>query len=361
MKIFDAGLANNDVMSSFEPLAPDGSLEVGLVGFGAVCENAYLPWLEGNSDVKLKAIVEISPLVRDEIREKYPWLEVMASIDDLPNSVQLLIITTPPASHAELICQGLSNGMNVFCEKPFVLSLDELEQVWRAKARFGGVVGCCHNWYYSPPIARGLELVRSGALGTPELAVLDFLRPQPARGTKLGSPNWRQIRSSGGGIIRDLGYHGFYLLSSLFSRPPSSVSSSGVRFGPDADGADTETHLRLDFGHRCFGDIHLSWNHSERRTIFDVKCTDGRIICAPNSLIVHDSTGITQQSFDVFEDDSWHANWTAYCLDEFIHRTRTQDDTKICTEIMSTIATLEAACVSSMSSSEELIPTKVNM
>lgn len=62
----------------------------------------------------------------------------------------LVVVATPPSSHAEVCVQVLEHGAHVMCEKPFVETLDQADQVLAAAARTGAGVAVNHEFRYMP-------------------------------------------------------------------------------------------------------------------------------------------------------------------------------------------------------------------
>ena len=47
----------------------------------------------------------------------------------LRHNVELLVVATPPYTHAELCTTALANGVHVLCEKPLARDVDEAERM----------------------------------------------------------------------------------------------------------------------------------------------------------------------------------------------------------------------------------------
>jgi len=82
---------------------------------------------------------------------------------------ELLILATPPQSHADLCVQALELGMHVFCEKPFVMNLAEADRVIAAAEAAGRHVTVNHE-FREKPIFRALH----EQIGSAEAGALVF-------------------------------------------------------------------------------------------------------------------------------------------------------------------------------------------
>lgn len=79
--------------------------------------------------------------------------------------VQAVLISTPPAAHAELAVQALEAGKYVLLEKPMALTVPEAERIVEAEARSAARVTMLHVQRYYAPHARAKELLDRGEIG----------------------------------------------------------------------------------------------------------------------------------------------------------------------------------------------------
>src|SRR5206468_52719 len=103
-------------------------------------------------------------------------------------SVDFVDIAAPPALHASLIVAAAATGAHVLCEKPLVVSLEELARVRDAVARPGVALFTVHNWTYSEPFRRVRALLDDGAVGTLTSVAIEVTRDGCAAAAGAG---WR--------------------------------------------------------------------------------------------------------------------------------------------------------------------------
>ena len=127
--------------------------------------------------------------------------------------IQVVHICSPNSLHAAQLAAAMAAGKHIYCEKPLVSTWPEVEIVRRAMKGWKGIGQVTfHNRFYSA-MQRAKQMVDDGFLGTP----LGF------RGVYLHSGSvdpavpmkWRNRRSEGGGVLRDLGSHLMDLLDWL--------------------------------------------------------------------------------------------------------------------------------------------------
>lgn len=183
----------------------------------------------------------------------------------------LVVIATPPATHADLIIAGLEAGAWVFCEKPLCASLAEFDRIDEAERRTGRYASTVFQWRFGSAAQHLKRQIESGELGRPLVVTCLTLWYRTLayyqvawRGkwsTEFGGP------TMGHGIhLTDLllwlmgGWAEVRAMMGTLDRPIEleDVAMALVRFENGAMGSITnsvlsprqETYLRLDF-QRC--------------------------------------------------------------------------------------------------------------
>lgn len=129
------------------------------------------------------------------------WREVIARPD-----IDLVDISTPDASHAEIAIAAAKAGKAVLCEKPLATSSRDAERMLAAVERAGVPHMICHNYRRVPAVALAKQLIAGGRIG----------KVRHFRGTYLQDwivdpmfPRvWRLDRKqTGAGALGDIGSH----------------------------------------------------------------------------------------------------------------------------------------------------------
>jgi len=129
------------------------------------------------------------------------WREVVARKD-----IDIVDISTPGDSHAEIAIAAAREGKVVFCEKPLANTVKEAEQMLAAVKKAGVPHMICHNYRRVPAVMLAKQLIDQGKLG----------RLYHYRGTYLqdwvADPNvplfWRlRKEAAGSGALGDIGSH----------------------------------------------------------------------------------------------------------------------------------------------------------
>ena len=84
-------------------------------------------------------------------------------------SVEAVAISSPAASHADLVVAAAHAGKHVFCEKPMALTLDDADRAIEAARSAGIVLQVGFNRRFSPDFAHMHARIVDGSIGTPQL------------------------------------------------------------------------------------------------------------------------------------------------------------------------------------------------
>lgn len=175
--------------------------------------------------------------------------------EDLPDGASVLVVATPPGSHAELTIQGLRAGAHVLVEKPLAPTLaaaDRLVAAAEAAATRGQRVHCAENLLHAPLWRAAMD--RRSALGALSHLSLRTLQPPPDWG------HFQQPLTSGG-VLFDLGPHPIAIALGLAGEEPVAVAAELT--STRADGADDHAELRLRFASGLVATLVVSWRGDE--------------------------------------------------------------------------------------------------
>jgi predicted dehydrogenase len=88
------------------------------------------------------------------------WREVVTRPD-----IDIVDISTPGDSHAEIAIAAARAGKVVFCEKPLANSVKEAGQMLAAVKQAGVIHMICHNYRRVPAVALARQIIAEGRLG----------------------------------------------------------------------------------------------------------------------------------------------------------------------------------------------------
>jgi predicted dehydrogenase len=187
------------------------TIGVGLIGYGLGGRAFHAPYVAATSGMTLRAIVS-----RDaaKVHADFAAMHVVPDVEALllEPDIDLVIVSSPDAFHADHALAALGAGKHVLVDKPFATSLGDARRVVAASERAGTLLAVFHNRRWDADFLTLRRLLDEDGLG----AIVHFeshfdrWRPAPA-------PTWKESRE--GGSWLDLGPHLVDQALVLFGRP----------------------------------------------------------------------------------------------------------------------------------------------
>ena len=189
-------------------------IRVGVAGYGKAAKFFHIPFVTTMKEFKLTAILQRSI---DEAKNAFPHVNVVSSIDELVqlDDVDLVIVTTPNATHFDFAAKAMRAGKHVVVDKPFTNTLEEASELMRIATETGRVLSVFQNRRYASDFITMRELIDKKLLGDVHEfnATYDRYRPEPIPGA------WREADIPGSGVLYDLGPHLLDQVLTLFGKP----------------------------------------------------------------------------------------------------------------------------------------------
>ncbi|MEM6467321.1 MAG: Gfo/Idh/MocA family oxidoreductase, partial [Pseudomonadota bacterium] len=145
------------------------------------------------------------------------WQEMLEGERARPDPIDLVTVATPNATHFEITKAFLEAGINVLCEKPMTMTVEEGEEIVRTAQASGKV--CAVNYCYSayPMVRQMRSMVAAGELGAIRCVVANFSHGHHADGAQADNPRvrWRYDPAMAGisGQFADCGIHALHMAS----------------------------------------------------------------------------------------------------------------------------------------------------
>ncbi|MEO8243288.1 MAG: aldo/keto reductase [bacterium] len=177
----------------------------GIIGPGAIANNFADGLAQADSGV-LTAIASRDAARRKSFGDKYGIAEAKRFADYASiladAEVDAIYVSTPHPWHAELSIKALRAGKHVLCEKPAGMNAAEVTAVTEVAAQEGRFFMEAFMYRCHPQIARVLEIIRNGDIGTLQHIKTHFGFDAPYKpGSRL-----YEMALGGGGILDVGGY-----------------------------------------------------------------------------------------------------------------------------------------------------------
>lgn len=164
------------------------------------------------------------------------------------DTVELVYIATPPATHHDLARAALKAGKHVVVEKPITTGAAEARDLVDAAKRAGLFLMEAMWMKFNPVVQDLLRMVDDGAIGSVRNVRASFGLPFPSGVGSRWSPDL------GGGALLDQGIYPFTIAHMLLGEA-ASFSASGTW---DATGVDTTEHVTVEYTHGRFAQLASS-------------------------------------------------------------------------------------------------------
>jgi predicted dehydrogenase/aryl-alcohol dehydrogenase-like predicted oxidoreductase len=198
-------------------------LRWGLLGTGAIAR-VFAEAVQTSASSELAAVASRRRVTAESFAAAWPGCAAHGSYQVLLEdpAVEAVYIATPHPQHTEWTIRALEAGKHVLCEKPLGLnhaavmaSLDAARQSKRFLME--AFMYRCH-----PQTLRLIELIRSGAIGTPGLVSASFgFSATPDPDSRLFNP------ALGGGAILDMGCYPVSMARLIAGAEPIAVAGHG--------------------------------------------------------------------------------------------------------------------------------------
>jgi predicted dehydrogenase len=173
---------------------------VGIIGCGNI-SGAYFKLIPLYRNLKLVACADINPAASKARSAEFgvPAQEIEALLAN--PAVDVVVNLTIPEAHYPVSKQALEAGKHVYSEKPFVLTLEQGEDLRRIADAKGLKVGSAPDTYLGGSHQFARHLIDSGRIGKVMSGTAHVLGP----GMESWHPNPDFFFAPGGGPILDMG------------------------------------------------------------------------------------------------------------------------------------------------------------
>ena len=199
-------------------------IRIAVVGTGGISHAHIQAYLKFPDRCRIAALVDIVPGKARRVKEQYGLdAEVFEDHRDmLGMEIDLVDVCTPPFAHAEISINALRSGKNVVCEKPMAASLEECDQMLRARDESGKKLSIIAQNRFRKPIRDLKALLDSGIAGPVRHAQIDSLW---FRGHSYYDLWWRGTwEKEGGGCTLNHAVHHIDMLGWMMGLPKRVTS-----------------------------------------------------------------------------------------------------------------------------------------
>jgi predicted dehydrogenase len=203
--------------------------KLGIIGCGAVVQKNYLQALPLYPDVGVSFVHDLNPSAAEKIAAKIGAR--VSTPEVIKAECDIVVIATPPSSHAALVAEMLTKGRTVICEKPFVGTKSDAVHLVQLAAERNSELFVAHFRRAFPSVRLARALVETGVLGA-------VTRVSAFEGGRFSweAESGYVYKDPYGGVLFDTGSHTLDMLlhvAGLDSGPLEVTSARVVRDCPE--------------------------------------------------------------------------------------------------------------------------------
>ena len=211
-----------------------------MIGYGFAGKTFHAPIITSIPDLNLQKVVQRSS---ESAKERYPWVEVVKSADELyaDSDIDLIIITTPSTDHVDFVRNALNAGKHVVVEKPFTVTKSEADELIQLAEQKNKVLSVFHNRRWDGDFLTIQEILQKNLLGRIRECAFHWDRFHPTASRK----NWRDQAGKGAGVFYDLGVHLLDQAVQLFGKPNKISADIQIQ----REGANAHDYFAVTLGY----------------------------------------------------------------------------------------------------------------
>ena len=220
-------------------------LRTAMFGFGMSGRVFHTPFLAADPAFSLDVVVTADPERAAQAAAHHPCARVVGSVEELwgrAADLDLVVIGTPPSTHARLASAAIDAGLHVVVDKPFAPAVADGEALLERARAAGRVLTVFHNRRWDSDFLTVRRLVESGELGEVRTfeSRFDVWKPAGLRAWKGTS-----TLAEGGGLLADLGPHLIDQALQLFGPAVEVYGETARHSAPAAAEADDDAFISL--------------------------------------------------------------------------------------------------------------------
>jgi len=198
-------------------------IRTALCSFGMSGWVFHAPFIAINPGFELYAVWERT---KNLAAEKYPWVKTVRTLEEIleDDSIELVVINTPNATHYEYTKKALLAGKHVIAEKPFTITVAEGEELIALAKQCNKIITVYQNRRFDSDYRTVKKIVDEKWLGQMVEAEIHYDRYKEEPGPKLH----KETPGPGTGLLYDLGSHLLDQAIQFFGMPQSIFADIAI-------------------------------------------------------------------------------------------------------------------------------------
>jgi predicted dehydrogenase len=181
-------------------------LKAGIIGCGGIANGKHLPAMKKSGLYEIVAFCDIIRERAEKAKEEYGTEDAKVFEDYqelIKEDLDVVYVTTPNRSHAEISIAAMEAGKDVMCEKPMAKNYAEAQKMVETSEKTGRILNIGYQNRYRADSLYLKEMCKADELGEIYFAKAHALR-------RRAVPTWGVFlneEEQGGGPLIDIGTH----------------------------------------------------------------------------------------------------------------------------------------------------------
>ncbi|MCD9014625.1 Gfo/Idh/MocA family oxidoreductase [Parachryseolinea silvisoli] len=195
-----------------------------ILSYGMSGEVFHAPLLEAHPGFALQTIVQRRARTA---QLRYPQISIAGSVAEVLQdpAIELVVVNTPNATHAEFVAAALAAGKHVVVEKPFTVTSAEANQLIALAHAHQRVLTVFQNRRWDGDFLTLQQIVNSRAVGT----IVELEAHYDRFRNYIEADTWKEESGPGTGILYNLGSHMLDQIITLFGMPHAVDARLGIQ------------------------------------------------------------------------------------------------------------------------------------
>jgi len=236
----------------------DDSIDVGIVGTGAIAQRLHIPSYADHEQARIAAVCDVEEQKSTAVANAYDipaaYTDYVTMLDD--GGVDAISVCLPNHLHKDVVVAALERDVAVLCEKPISTSLAEADEMVAAASASEAIFMVNQTERFSPVYEKTKDLIEQDIVGNIHNVRSRFSHPGP-EGWSPRSTWFTDAESSGGGALIDIGIHNADLINHLFGDIDELMGYSDT-LSMDTEVEDTAVAV-LRFADGTLGTFETAW------------------------------------------------------------------------------------------------------
>lgn len=248
-------------------------------------------------EVELLAVCDTSSMVLEAFK-RFTRIHTYVDYKEMigKEALDFVVVSTPTRFHYPMVKYALSQGLHVFCEKPFSLTAAEGEELVRLAREKSLVNQVGYHNHFIGTFRELKRLLKAGVLGELVYFTGEAYGPVVVK-EKVNS--WRSRAEEGGGCLYDYASHVLNLVQEIIDRPVKAGGS--MLKSIYSKGVEDAVYCSLTLASGLSGSISVNWSDETYRkmsTTITVQGKNGKIICDATEIKIFLKEAVASQSLE---------------------------------------------------------------